>query len=332
MPVPNIRLSLLSSALLFSFTFPTHAADPGGGSSGGFWPQVIYGEDGRQDLYQVQNPRMRQFAQSTVALFEAGDVDIPAGSTQARLKTRSYGEANNLCADEPYRDQQAGAFCSGSLVAQDLIMTAGHCVTDERACKGIKFVFGFGIGSAGADPTSVPASEVYGCGQLVGRRQDGETGPDYAIVRLDRPVANHAPLKLNRSGAIANGTKLFVIGHPSGLPTKVAGGAQVRDADKNGYFVANLDTYGGNSGSAVFNAVTGQIEGILVRGERDFVYDSEKACMRSNRVPDDGGRGEDVTKVSEVLALVPELGPRYAFTNAPGPAYSALLAGDLKDW
>lgn len=36
---------------------------------------------------------------------------------------------------------------------------------------------------------------------------------------------------------------------PAGLPTKIAGGATMRDASPNGYYVANLDTYGGNSGS-----------------------------------------------------------------------------------
>ena len=36
------------------------------------------------------------------------------------------------------------------------------------------------------------------------------------------------------------------------------------------YFTANLDTYRGNSGSPVFNAITHKVEGVLVRGEQDF--------------------------------------------------------------
>ncbi|NKC16754.1 MAG: hypothetical protein GKR94_32545 [Gammaproteobacteria bacterium] len=36
------------------------------------------------------------------------------------------------------------------------------------------------------------------------------------------------------------------------------------------YFVANLDPFGGNSGSPVFNADTLTVERILVRGEQDF--------------------------------------------------------------
>ncbi len=74
---------------------------------------------------------------------------------------------------------------------------------------------------------------------------------------------------------------LVVIGRPSGLPTKVADGAQVRSVN-DVFLVANLDTYGGNSGSAVFNAVTGVVEGILVRGDTDYVYNAQLGCRVSN--------------------------------------------------
>jgi hypothetical protein len=77
----------------------------------------------------------------------------------------------------------------------------------------------------------------------------------------------------------------------------------VRDASKPGFFVANLDTYGGNSGSAVFNAATGLVEGILVRGEQDYVQKGD--CRVSNVCPADGCRGEDVTKIAAVADKIP---------------------------
>src|SRR5208282_5244757 len=132
---------------------------------------------------------------------------------------------------EPFFEQGTGAFCSGSLVAPDIIMTAGHCVPSAEECASIKFVFGFAVKQKGVLPTSVPAGEVYGCKELIGREQIG-TGADWALVRLDRKVAGHEPLKLNLTGKIENKTEVLVIGHPSGLPTKIAGGAHVRDNSK----------------------------------------------------------------------------------------------------
>jgi len=264
---------------------------------------VIYGDDDRQDYNQVSDSGRKKLAESTVALFKADQVKVKDG--KANLSTSNFGESYNLCPDEPFRDQPSGAFCSGSLVGPNTVMTAGHCVTNDAACTNTKFVFGFTITSPGANPTSVASNEVYGCARLVARKQEN-AGADFAIIELDRAVANHTPLKVNRTGNVSNKAPVFVIGHPAGLPTKVADGANVRDASPSGFFVANLDTYGGNSGSAVFNAVTGEIEGILVRGETDFVYDNERQCRKSNRVSNDAGRGEDVTKVSEVTQYIPK--------------------------
>lgn len=257
-------------------------------------PEVIYGDDDRLDLYQVENPKLRELADSTVALFEASDVAIDGG--KAKLTLTDYGQQYNLCPEEPFREQKNGAFCSGSLVAADILMTAGHCVRSEGACQGTKFVFGFAITEKGKQGDTVPASEVYSCKQLLGRVEQG-SGPDWALVRLDRKVSGHKPLRLS-SSVPPKGAPLFVIGHPAGLPTKVAGGASVRDPSLSGYFKANLDTYGGNSGSAVFNAATGLVEGILVRGEQD--YEWKGACRVSKVCASDGCSGEDVTKVGEV--------------------------------
>lgn len=302
------RLMLLAAALVVAA--PVFAQVDG---------QVIYGADDRIDLYQVQNAKLRSMADSTVALVQSSD--IKAEGAVAKLRTSPYGTGMGLCKDEPFYDQVTAAFCSGSLVAPDIIMTAGHCITSDSSCSGTKFVFGFAITEKGKNPTSVPSKEVYSCAKLLGREQVND-GADWALIKLDRPVSGHAPLKLNLTGTITNKTPIVVIGHPAGLPTKIAGGSEVRDASKNGYFTANLDTYGGNSGSAVFNAKTGLIEGILVRGENDYVY--RGSCRVSNVCSDDGCRGEDVTKVGEVAATLPALQHKERVA-AMGPSFASLL-------
>ncbi|MFI5348480.1 MAG: trypsin-like serine peptidase [Elusimicrobiota bacterium] len=282
--------------------------------------KVIYGSDTRIDLYQTTDPRLLKMADSTVALFQGSGVT--SDGDVAKLATENFGERMGLCKEEPFFEQGTGAFCSGSLVAPDIIMTAGHCVPSAEECASIKFVFGFAVKQKGVLPASVPAGEVYGCKELIGREQIG-TGADWALVRLDRKVAGHDPLKLNLSGKIANKAEVLVIGHPSGLPTKIAGGAHVRDNSKDGYFVANLDTYGGNSGSAVFNSTTGLVEGILVRGEQDFVQKGD--CRVSNVCPVDGCRGEDVTKISSVADKIPAAEHRQRVAELQ-PAIADILA------
>ena len=289
----------MKRALALSAVLAAAARGTASAAAAQFQGSVIYGSDTRIDLYQTNDARLLSLADSTVALFQSGDVSAEGGV--AALATRNYGEAMGLCKEEPFYEQGEGAFCSGSLVAPDVILTAGHCVRSAEECAGVKFVFGFAVKRKGALPESVPAGDVYGCGELLGREQVDE-GPDWALVRLDRKVAGHAPLKLNRSGRIENKTELLVIGHPAGLPTKIAGGARVRDNSKEGFFVASLNTYGGNSGSAVFNSATGLVEGVLVRGEEDYVRKGD--CRVSKVCPTDGCRGEDVTRISRIADKV----------------------------
>ena len=268
-------------------------------------PKVIYGDDNRLDLYQVQSLPLLQLADSTVALIAANDLHDLGGTTQIRTTPYANSYRLPLCPTERFRDQDVAAFCSGFLVAPNLIATAGHCIRTQGSatsdCETTRFVFGFGIHTTGERPQSVPSSEVYSCKRIV-RQQLDDKGADFSLVELDRPVLNHAPLNVRREGVPTTSDTLVVIGHPSGLPTKVADSAKIRNVLPS-YIQASLDTYGGNSGSAVFNSTTHQVEGILVRGEEDFVV--QGSCMASKRCTQDGCRGEDVTRISEVLPYIP---------------------------
>jgi len=289
--------------------------------------QVIYGDDNRLDLYQVTNPEVLRLADSTVAMVERNQLS-PAGQGRTRIQATAFGEVPllqdssqllKLCSSEPFRDQPTGAYCSGSLVGPDIILTAGHCVRDEstnlpRNPSELKFIFGYDVRTPGANPDSVPTSEIYTGSQII-KQQVADA--DFAVVKLDRPVLGHQPLALHRSGSVNQGDEVLVIGHPVGLPTKVAGSGFVRASPSSGYFTASLDTYGGNSGSAVFNSHTGLVEGILVRGDEDFVQSGN--CVVSNRCTQDGCRGEDVTRIGQVLAYLPA-SPDPSATPSPQPS------------
>lgn len=267
-------------------------------------PSVIYGDDDRLDYYQVTDSDIRARSESTVALVRAANVETVGDVVN--LKTVSYGQSLGLCSEEPFFNQETAAFCSGSLIAPDIIVTAGHCVRTQDSCANTRFVFDFRVNDPLNLPRQIAADHVFGCKQLIHTVSD-PTGEDFALVRLDRPVTHVRPLVYRTEGRPNPGDPLRVMGHPAGLPLKIAGGAAVR-AVKDQFLVANLDTYGGNSGSAVFNAVTGVVEGILVRGEMDYII--QNGCRVSNRCPSDGCRGEDVTLFERVLPVL---------RNATGP-------------
>jgi len=312
----NILLTLLLPAFIHAIApFSAFALDKG-----------IYGEDDRQDYFQVPG-EVQRLADSVVSLWQSTKVNR-TGDVFA-LTTRNFGQSMSLCPTERFYDQPKGAFCSGALVGEDLIMTSGHCIADEAACADTKIVFGFNIRKEGeAAATTRPAGEVYGCKKIIESRLPAPAnfvakwigprwvGPDYALIQLDRKVSGHNPLPINRKQKLVKGGRLFAIGHPNGLPLKVADGAKIRNVSPKDFFMADLDTYEGNSGSPVFSAETGLIEGVLFDGGEDFV-DPPVGCKHSYVAGQEQGEGEYVTRISVLAGLIPAV-KAGAGDKAPG--------------
>lgn len=269
-------------------------------------PQVVYGDDNRLDLFDVQDQALLLAAKSTAAIFNKSK--LKSEGTTYEIRSQSFKEEFNMCSAEPFADQQAGAQCSAFLVGQDLMATAGHCVSNSD-CRNVAFVFDFAYTTPTTQLKSIAKDQVYFCDRVLKRELNSIV--DYALIRLDRPVLDREPLKMSTQSPEV-GMPLTVIGHPAGIPTKIADGAEVRSS-QTGFFVANLDTYGGNSGSAVFNSETLEVMGILVRGERDYIYNSENSCYVSNVCENGACRGEDVTHISYVLEAIEQTTP-YAET------------------
>ena len=265
---------------------------------------VVYGDDHRIELHDLTDPVMLSMVSSSVALID-GDHIAQDGDTY-RLLGRVYGEEYRLCRSERFDEQRNPAFCSGVLVGPDLVLTAGHCLS-ESACQDTKFVFGFAMDAPSKSLERLPAADVYGCKEIVSREnspvyEDAEKRVDYSLVRLDRPVLNRSPARLERTGGVQAGDKLFAMGYPAGLPLKIITEALVRSPGLN-QFQTNLDTYGGNSGSPVFNHAKGTLEGLLIQGEQDFRYTPE-GCSVSKVCLDNECEGEWVTKADVILAKI----------------------------
>jgi V8-like Glu-specific endopeptidase len=272
-------------------------------------PKVIYGEDDRVLVENSDNDLYKKLALSTAVQIKNTKLTESEDGKSFSVNPEKLRESfMNVCEDERYADVINAGNCSGFLVGEDLLVTAGHCMRSEFDCENAKWAFNYQADVI-SENTDLPAEDVYECAEIVSQQLSTASKNDYALIKLNRKVEGREPLKFRTEGRAPIGLPLVVIGHPSGLPTIVADGAFVRDEDNDFFFKANLDTFGGNSGSAVFNAETGVVEGILVRGERDYIFDSEAGCNRVYQCEDDGCRGEDVTRITVIPELVPGMTP-----------------------
>lgn len=254
-------------------------------------PVIIYGEDNRVDTYQSKNPLFQRLAKSAAAQVHVDNIRI-RGNT-AELRGKSLGEMFRLCEKERFYHQPFVANCSGFLVAPDIIVSAGHCFESRDKCTKHDWVFDYKVDHENQRNISVKARDVYKCKEVLDQKLTDKL--DYAIIRLDREVEGRTPLKI--ASELKVGTSVVMIGHPSGLPQKIADNAEVRSISET-EFKANVDAFQINSGSGVFNADTGEVVGILVRGKVDYRTNREWQCTEVN-VTDNNDEGEDIASFKQ---------------------------------
>ncbi|EQC46570.1 serine protease [Bacteriovorax sp. Seq25_V] len=283
-----LKLTFLS--LLFSANSKSIAMD-----------KMIYGEDGRFEVDSFYVYPYREMAKAV-----AGRVKKNIIWKRGEKYNFEYLnlKMQGLSPLMPFTTQATLTDCTGFLVADDIMVTAGHCVVDQADCEDSLWIFDFD--HKVASKKSFSEKNTVGCKEIINKQEvnNEEVYIDYAILRLTRKMTDRKPLKFREQGTVEKLSSLVMIGHPLGLPMKVTKGANVWHTDEEWVFTANLDAFGGNSGSPVINESTGLVEGILVRGGEDFT-DTEDGLATANICAVNNTEeictiGEEVTRITKL--------------------------------
>ena len=277
---------------------------------------LIYGKDDRTEIDHYNDQSFREKGASIAIKVSKKRLTVDAHDNNRILfpNVALSESMPQLCKDERFNDQVSLGKCSGFLVGPSTLVTAGHCIKNEKDCSDNQWVFNYK-----EDVKELKKSQVYSCKNIISQKYvyDKKEVSDYAVIELDRKVVGYTPLKIRKTGHALIYTPLIVIGHPLGLPMKVTDGAiinRMNDIERktilnslmlrSNYFTANLDSYGGSSGSPVFNKKNGQVEGILIQGGNDFVYNPDKECLESNKLSDSHLNAyEKVMRITKVPGL-----------------------------
>ncbi len=267
--------------------------------------RIIYGSDDRTASLDANIPGAQALTLASVAFVPSGSVET-IDAEHVRLNGPTLEEALDVCPDEPFAQEPVVSTCSGTLVASDLILTAGHCVS-PTGCGDARIVFGYAQYDEGQVPI-LPRANVAECVEVVARANQG--GVDFALVRIDAAPSEAVPVQVRVGDrSLALGQRLFVIGHPTGLPQKVADNAWIsaNRADTLDFFEANLDAFPGNSGGGVFDETTGELVGILARGPGGgYVRNPGETCFRAQRVADGHAMAIESTYVARATEVLCE--------------------------
>jgi len=258
----------------------------GEGAVGQTVQPVVYGADDRTDVYAHPNAALRTLAQRSIVALMRDTVVDATDPARVVFRSETLSTAQELCPGQRFAENPTAAHCSGTLIADDLVLTAGHCFDapggapgpdGPSTCDNTRFVFGYHYEAEGRLAT-VSTADVFSCARVLVRVE--ETRPDgrqldYAVVRLDRSaVPRFAPARITPTqGPSRVAQSVTVIGSGSGIPAKIDAGGRVTTLHTPGrdFFEVNTDTFQGNSGSGVFDTERQNMIGILVRGATDYV-------------------------------------------------------------
>lgn len=276
--------------------------------------------------------------------------------------THTGGEGGDaLCpATTPfYRQPTPTHHCSGTLVAEDLILTAGHCIgalPDPEDCTDQRILFDYAVQGPGdelGDPVpfpsgtvSIPQEDICSCIEVVGWESPFPPGTDpddafasgplgiaddWGLLRMDCEASGleRIPVPIERFTETAVGDFALLLGHPARIPMK----AEIQQVTHvgNNRVTGPFNVLGGNSGSGMINLGTGKLVGDVTCCEMSVIETTEPLCMlQPETLHDlifDGPLGSGRAQPASVFKnLVPVQGLQvtpYASVDHYGPPTSA---------
>lgn len=168
-------------------------------------------------------------------------------------------------------------WATGCLISDNLFLTAGHCfdktgggwqrpsvngtnntISEAEIARNMHVNFNYQVDVNG----NLQTATVFAVEELLEYRRGGL---DYAIVRLARAPGRQFGVGRVSPRDASQGDMLCIVGHPAGVPKRIEAGPLTSfSGDRLRY--NDIDTLGGNSGSAIWHSASGTIVGVHTNG------------------------------------------------------------------
>lgn len=239
---------------------------------------VVFTDHYGWEAYNIP-PEYTRLARASPVIVSASVTTTNADGSVA-FALRKFGPSMNICPEVfeyPQPQLSNGTICSGVLVSDGEVVTAGHC---RAALVGSRVAFGFQMSAQTTYPVSLPAQDVYTVAAIAAGPVVSSDGADWVVLRLDRPVvrdfARLAPAPI--APVAGPWTGLLTAFYPEGLPLKMVHGYPVIANVPPAVFGAQLNSAPGSSGAPVWDQTTLLLDGIVSRSWSTVFLPDARGC------------------------------------------------------
>jgi hypothetical protein len=267
------------------------------GESSEISTSVVYGSDDRKEAAEISDSKKTEALYASAAVFTNSNLIEKGNSFQ--LRGMKLGEKKKLCQDQPFYHQWAAARCSAILISDKLVLTAGHCVSDENRCANTSFVFGWY-----GKETKVLKQNVYSCKKLldVSVSNGSLNMLDFALIELDRSVKKLKPIAPKYTD-LKMGETIFTFGYPNGISAKFTSGKIVSSSQYLPFATGEIDGFSGNSGGGIFSE-DGELRGLYSGGEVDYELDAKRSCYQVKKCGSGECAEESILHLSRIKTQI----------------------------
>ena len=258
-------------------------------------PLTVYNNDDRVPLLNAGGDLAR-FAPTIAILAQKHRAPTPQN---LQLNAPKFGSVFGMCSDEAFFEEKTVGDCTGFLVTNNLLLTAGHCVKDASSCSKRTIIFNFHV----PNQPAVESRDLYFCKSVPARLPPNDG--DLALIELDRDVELNPGQPFLEAHDFNSKTteSAQILSHPFGVSLKVSA-LESSPVQDGAFFYAQADVSGGSSGAPAFDPTTGRLAGVLISGEGDLAWDRSNQCNRHKVCENGACKGERFATTSSVQKLM----------------------------